>query len=180
MADIRNSSDRYGLVARVLHWSIGLLIVFELALGFWTFEIMGRTAARSANVSLHKALGVTLLVLILARIAWRIYDRPPPLPATLSAYERTGARISHALFYILILAMPIIGLLVGDTGGRATDVFGLFEVPMMVGEDENLFEYFDAAHKLGAFALSLLIVLHLDRAAFHRFVRKDGVAERML
>ena len=177
---VRNSTERYGLVARALHWSIGLLIIGQIALGFWTFEFMEKTAARSANVSLHKALGVVLLILVLARIAWRLYDQPPALPAAMSAQERTGARLGHTLLYILMLAMPILGLLTSDTGGRPTDVFGLFTVPMMVGENEDLHEFFEDAHKLGAYALGLMIALHFGAALYHRFIRKDGVADRML
>jgi cytochrome b561 len=177
---IRNSSERYGLVARVLHWSIGLLIVLQLALGFWTFEFMERDATRAANVGLHKALGVVLLVLVLARIGWRMYDAPPALPAAMSAQERTGARVGHILLYILMLAMPILGILTSDTGGRPTDVFGLFTVPLMLGEHEDLHELFEDLHKFGAYALGLLIVFHLGAALMHRFIRRDGVAERML
>lgn len=177
---VRNSTERYGVVARVMHWSIGLLIVAQLVLGFWTFEFMERDAIRSANVALHRALGVVLLIMILARIAWRTYDEPPALPASMSAQERTGARLGHTLLYILMLAMPILGLLVSDTGGRATDVFGLFTVPVMVGENEGLHEFFEDAHKLGAYALGLLIIVHFGAAMLHRFIRRDGVAERML
>lgn len=177
---VRNTAERYGLVARALHWSIGALIVAQLVLGFWTFEFMERTAERSANVNLHKALGVMLLIMVLARIAWRFYDRAPPLPASISAQERTGARLGHMLLYILMLAMPILGLLTSDTGGRATEVFGLFTVPVMVGEDEGLHEFFEDAHKVGAYALGVLIVAHFASAMYHRFVRRDGVAERML
>src|SRR5262245_31910620 len=129
---VRNTGERYGLVARVLHWSIGALIIAQLVVGFWTFEFMERTAQRSGNIGLHKALGVVLLLLVLVRIAWRVHDKPPALPASMSEQERNGARLGHALLYILMVAMPILGLLTNDTGGRSTDVFGLFTIPMMV------------------------------------------------
>jgi cytochrome b561 len=177
---VRNTAERYGIVARVLHWSIGALIVAQLVLGFWTFEFMERTAARSANVNLHKALGVVLLILVLLRVAWRLHDPAPPLPASVGAQERVGARLGHVLLYILMVAMPVLGLLTSDTGGRPTDVFGLFTVPLMVGESEELHEFFESAHKVGAWALGILIVFHVAAAAMHRFVRKDGVTDRML
>jgi len=177
---IRNSAERYGLVARALHWSIGLLIVAQLVVGFWTFEFMERTAARSANIGLHKALGVVLLILVLLRVGWRLYDQPPPLPASVGAQERVGARLGHMLLYILMVAMPILGLLTNDTGGRPTDVFGIFTIPLMIGENEELHGFFEDAHKVGAYALGILIVFHLAAAAMHKFVRKDGVTERML
>lgn len=180
MEGLRNSNDRYGLVARVLHWSIGTLIVLQLTVGFWTFEFMERSAARSANINAHKAMGVLLLILVLARIAWRAYDPAPALPAAMSAQERTGARLGHMLLYMLMVAMPILGLLTADTGGRPTEVFGLFTVPLMIGEDEGLHEFFEDAHKFGAYALGVLILFHLAAALMHKLHRKDGVAERML
>jgi cytochrome b561 len=79
-----------------------------------------------------------------------------------------------------MLAMPILGILTSDTGGRPTDVFGLFTVPLMLGEHEDLHELFEDLHKFGAYALGLLIVFHLGAALMHRFIRRDGVAERML
>lgn len=176
---VRNTAERYGLVARALHWTIGALIVAQIVVGFWTFEFMEKSAERSANIGTHKALGVLLLFFVIARISWRAYDHAPPLPASISAQERTGARLGHMLLYILMLAMPILGLLTNDAGGRSTDVFGLFTVPMMIGENEDLHDFFEDAHKVGAYALGILIVLHLATALYHRFVRRDGVAERI-
>jgi cytochrome b561 len=179
MQQYRNSDERYGLVARILHWGIGALIVLQLAVGFYTFEFAERDATRSALVNSHKALGVLLLLFVLARLAWRAYDAPPQLPASIGPQERTGARVGHWLLYILMVAMPVLGLLTSDTGGRPTDVFGLFVIPVMVGEDEGLHEVFEDAHKFGAYALGLLVLLHVGAAIRHHR-RKDGVADRML
>lgn len=176
---MRNTADRYGPVARILHWSIGLLLVLQLAGGFWAFEFMERGAERSAMIGLHKAMGVVLLALVLVRIGWRLFDPPPALPAGMPVHEREGARVGHALLYLLMVAMPVIGLCIGAFADRPTDVFGLFVIPAFFEANEGLHEVMEDLHVWGAYLFSALIVLHAAAAVVHK-LRKDGVADRML
>jgi cytochrome b561 len=177
---MRNTTDRYGLVARVLHWSIGLLLICQVLGGLYVFKVMERGAERTAMVGLHKAMGVTLFLLVLARIAWRLYDKPPAFPAGLGQRMADMAKAGHGALYAFMIGLPILGLLTSDTGGRPTDVFGLFTVPVMIGEDEALHELFEVAHVYGAWAFGLFIVGHIGVALWHKYGRKDGVADRML
>jgi len=179
---LRNAADRYGLVARALHWTIGLLLLAQLAGGFYVFEFMAKGATRSALIGVHKAMGVTILLLVLARVAWRLYDRPPALPAVMPALEQAGTRVGHAALYLAMLAMPLVGLWVADSGGRATDVFGLFEVPVLIGAGETEFwhEVAETTHVWGAYLLLALIALHAITALYHKFLKRDALADRML
>lgn len=177
---MRNTADRYGPVARALHWSIGLLFVLQIAGGFVAFELMEKGATRSALISMHKAMGVALLALVLVRIAWRLYDAPPALPAAMPVRERQGARVGHALLYLLMLAMPLIGLSIGAFADRPTDVFGLFTIPAFFSADEAMHDLMEDLHVWGAYAFSALIVLHVAAALMHKLIRKDGIADRML
>ena len=177
---MRNTADRYGPVARGLHWAIGLLVLAQIAGGFVAFELLGKSAERSALIGVHKAMGVMLLALVLVRIGWRLYDAPPALPAAMPERERQGARVGHALLYLLMLAMPLIGLCIGAFADRPTDVFGLFTVPAFFDADDSMHELMEDLHVWGAYLFSALIVLHLAAAVMHRFIRKDGIADRML
>jgi len=177
---MRNTADRYGTMARVLHWAIGLLFIAQLAGGLYVFEFMERSAERSAMIGLHKAMGVTLLLLVLVRIGWRLYDPPPALPASMPAREQQGARVGHALLYLLMLVMPLIGIAIGSFNDRPTDVFGLFTIPALFAPNEELHELMEHLHAWGAYALGALIALHLAAAVYHKAVKKDGVADRML
>ena len=177
---MRNSNERYGTVARALHWAIGLLLLGQIAGGFIVFEFMDKSATRSALALMHMAMGSTLLLLVLARIAWRRHDRPPPFPAAMSAREQRGTRFGHRGLYLLMLAMPLIGLAIPGSAGRATDVFGLFRIPSFVPVNESLHDALEAAHEWGAYLLIALIVIHVGAALYHKFVKDDGILERML
>jgi len=180
MPDWRNTAESYGVVARALHWAIGLLLLAQLTLGVVTFELLERGAERSALAGIHKALGVVLLMMVLARLAWRSYDPVPEPPPSMCQAELRGARLGHALLYLLMMVVPVLGLLVSDTSGRATDVFGLFTVPEMVGEHEDLHDAFELAHKIGAYTLLAMIVVHVAGVVYHQLYCKDGVLRRML
>lgn len=177
---MRNTADRYGTVARALHWAIGLLFIAQIMGGFWVFEFMEKGDLRRQMIGVHKEMGVLLLALVLVRIAWRLYDPPPALPAAMPAHERQGARVGHALLYVVMLAMPVIGLCIGAFADRPTDVFGLFTIPAFFSANEGMHEAMEELHEWGAWLFVVLIAVHLAGAVYHKWIKQDGVADRML
>jgi cytochrome b561 len=177
---LRNSADRYGTVARALHWSMGLLLIAQVVGAVWVFEFMARSAERAALIGVHKALGVVLLILALLRLAWRAFDPAPALPGSIDSRLQRFARLGHGALYALMVLLPIGGILIGAYAERPTDVFGLFTIPAFMAPDEAMHELFEDAHKYGGYALGVLILGHLAVALHHKYVRKDGVADRML
>src|SRR5215213_7524166 len=115
---------RYSRVAVWLHWIIALLIVLNLALGF-SHEDFDKPAS-AAMMSVHKASGLTILLLSLTRLGWRLGHRPPPFDPVMKAWETGVARLVHWLFYLLLIALPLSGWMIVSTRGRATSWFGLF------------------------------------------------------
>lgn len=100
----------YGRVAIVLHWTIAALILTQIGLGWYMNEVLpDHSPAQAAVESLHISLGLTTFVLVLVRIGWRLVKPPPPLPASLPAWERLLVRATHLLVYLLILALPLTG-----------------------------------------------------------------------
>ena len=128
---------RYGAVAISLHWTIAAAILAQLAAGLWMVR-----AIRSADSQAlayhayqwHKSLGLTVLVLSLLRLCWRLANPPPPLPASMTTIERTAAKTMHGLFYLLTVGMPLVGwaMVSASPLGLPTMVFGLFECPSMM------------------------------------------------
>lgn len=177
---MRNTAERYGPVARALHWTMALLLIAQIIGGVYVFEFMARSAERSALIGVHKALGVVLLFLVLVRLAWRAYDAAPPLPAALSERMKAYAKAGHGALYAFMVLLPIGGLLIGAFADRATDVFGLFTIPAFFEPNEALHELAEGAHKYGGWALGVFIVGHVAIAIWHKLIRKDGVADRML
>ena len=101
---------RYNATAVALHWLLAVLIVIQLCLGWYMNEILpDHTPAQDRIQTLHISVGITILLLVLLRIAVRLFWRPPPMPADLPALDAGLARFTHFLFYLLMLALPLTG-----------------------------------------------------------------------
>ena len=158
---------RYTRVAVWLHWTIAAFILFNLAVG-WGHDLFARPTA-GFLMSLHKASGLTVLVLALARLAWRLTHRPPPYDPIMKAWEVMLARITHWLFYLLMLVAPVTGWLMVSAIGRSTSWFGLFDVgPLPVGGGEDAKETYEERHELIGWILLALVALHVLGALKHQ------------
>ncbi len=172
---------RYSSVAIALHWVIGLLMIGNV-LGGLLHESFGKEYV-GLIISLHKASGILILLLSLARLAWRLGHRPPPLAATLKRWEIGLAHATHWVFYTLMLALPLSGWLMVSAGERKwpIDFFGLFNVPFLpVTQSKSLGGVMHEVHELAGFLMLGLIVLHIAGAAKHLLIDGDNTVERML
>jgi cytochrome b561 len=120
-------ADRsYGAAAVLLHWTIAALILVQIGLGWWMNEILpDHTPVQAQVQTVHISLGLTILLLVLVRIAVRLIYRPPPLPLSLAPWERMLVRVTHVLFYLLLLAMPLTGWALVSLGPRPVKIWGL-------------------------------------------------------
>lgn len=179
---------RYDSVAMLLHWAIALLILgdFALAESFARFN-PGDTLYFTSAYDLHMAVGFCVLLLSAARIAWRLTHLAPPLPE-MAFPLRVLARVSHALLYVFMLAVPLSGWLVLSLRHQATSVFGLFRwawpLPVIVTMSHpNRVILHDAllpAHIWMSYAGMGLVGAHVLAALYHHFARRDDVLRRML
>ena len=193
------SIQRYTSVAIVLHWAIAFALLFNIVLGFWmhiTAEHGGANQAVFEAFQLHKSVGLTVLALSLARLAWRFTHRPPPLPEGMPGWERFAAKATHWAFYALMIALPLSGWLYVSAGWsheqeRAFNVptiyFGLFQVPHLFGIAEQseatragVAEGAFTAHYVFAYAAIALFVLHVGAALKHQFVNRDETLAHMV
>ena len=172
---------RYSKVAIALHWLIGLAIIVNLAGGL-LHESMARDL-RSIVMPLHKATGITILVLSVARLVWRLTHRPPPYQATRAGWEKVTAKVVHWAFYILIIAIPFSGWLITSAGSRKypLDWYGLFGIPFLpVTQDKGLAAAAGGAHENLSYLMIALLVLHIGAAMKHLVLDKDGTFGRMV
>lgn len=165
---------RYGTGAILLHWAIALALAFELALGF----AMPHDASGFALIQLHKSVGITILLLSLARLAWRLGHRPPPAVET--GFKAALAKIVHVLLYVFMIGQPLTGwaLVSTDSTGIPTVLFGTIpwpHLPLPAGINGSM----EAAHALLAWTGLLLIVLHVAGALRHQFLLRDGLLRRI-
>lgn len=185
---------RYTIVAIVLHWLMALLIIWQIWIGIWMTGAIDDREAQSAayeGFQFHKSLGLTLLVLALLRLAWRIIHGFPGFPAHMPRWQQIAARISHVLLYAFMVLIPLTGWLYVSTGwnsdaGAALQVptvwFGLFEWPHVPGLEGNsaLADTAVEMHELMAFSLIALLVVHVGAALKHHFADRDHVLWSML
>ena len=168
---------RYTKVAIWLHWLIGLAVIANIGLAMLT-EGMPRDVHRAA-MGVHKALGIAILALTLVRIVWRLLHKPPPLPESISRWQRSLSRIVHFLFYALLLMLPLSGWVWMSAADRPIDVFGLFTVPSIAAPDRALAELMHERHELLGLTMLALVIIHIAAALKHQFVDRSGIPARM-
>ena len=138
---LRNSADRYGLVAMVLHWTMALAIITLLAIGVFMVRLTPGSSLQFEVYQLHKSVGITVLVLSLLRLAWRLFNPAPPLPTNLQPWEKGLARFTHIGFYVLMIALPLSGWMMvsASVWNIPTVIFGAFTLPHLpvLGTLEN-------------------------------------------
>lgn len=170
---------RYSGVAMTFHWVIAILVIMNWRIAEAAENLDGPVAGTVWNY--HKAWGITILVLSLARLGWKLAHPGPPFPAHYKPWERTLARSVHFTFYALLIGLPIGGWIANSLGGRTIDFFGLFTIPALpLGPDKELGGAIFDAHAAGGTFLLLLIALHVVGAVKHLVIDRDGALFRML
>lgn len=170
-------APRYTSRAIALHWLIAGLILL-LFIGGLTIDAFPKDW-KSAMINLHALGGVTLLLLVFYRIAWRLSHPAPPLPAAVSPLIARAAGLGHLALYLLMLAVPLIGVPTLLWRGRGLD-FGLFQIASPFARTPEVYKPLTEIHELAAFALIILAVLHAAVAIWHQYVQKDGILLRMM
>jgi len=121
----------YAPVAKLLHWLTALAVIGLICVGLWMVELP-ISLTKLYVYAWHKWIGLTVLVLTVLRLAWRVHRPPPALPGTLTAWERAVAPWSHGLLLVLLLALPLSGWLMSSAGGVSVVWFGVLPMPDLV------------------------------------------------
>ncbi|MCH8614654.1 cytochrome b/b6 domain-containing protein [Sphingomonas sp. SM33] len=171
---------RYSNTTVTLHWVTVLLVLFQAYLGF-RFGLSEPGPGRDNVFVWHKSVGVVILLLTLGRLAYRLKNPPPPFPPELPAWERFAAVWNHRLFYLLLIAMPIVGFISvsGFADGPTTPLIGGIQVPVIPGISKETGEMAGDVHAMSAFLLIALILLHVGAALKHQFVDRWRGSARM-
>lgn len=166
---------RYAPIVIAIHWLSAALILTQIWLGFAFSDAPKGSLERTELFAWHKTVGVTILLLALARLAVRLIEAPPPYPEDLPKWERAVAVWSHRLLYVLIIGLPLTGLAAVSkraVGGMTDLVWGMrFPVLPIPGIGES--------HEVLAFSLIGLLVIHVAAALKNQFINRGPVADRM-
>lgn len=175
----QSSPARYGVVAQAFHWLIAALIVTQFTLAYMADDLpLG--AHKLALLARHKSFGMTVLMLAILRLLWRLRHRPPDLPDHMTSLERKLARATHIAFYVLLFAMPLTGWMMSSAKNYSVSWFGLFTWPNLVGKSEAAFDFLRATHDTMSLILLSIAILHILAALKHHFWNKDHVLLGML
>lgn len=175
---LTNTEQRWGLVARLLHWATFLVI-----LGAWYAVEMHSDFPKGSDeraqwMMLHKALGLSVFFLVWLRLGARIGQTTPA--ATGTALQQKLAKGIHLGLYALMIGMPLGGLLAMQLFGAPVSWFGLFEIPVFLAENKELGKNIIELHEAAWSVLFVLVIAHMGAAGYHQFVKKDGTLRRML
>jgi cytochrome b561 len=171
-----SESSRYGLTAIALHWISALFIIIVGVLGLLHDSWPKRTQGFWINI--HAVLGLLVWVLASARLWWRFRHPAPPLPNDVGQLSRRLSGPVHALLYVLVLVIPVLGIVTFIWHGRVFN-FGLFQVDFGVRSNRAIFHPTEDIHGYLAYALFALVGVHVFAALWHHYVRHDGVTSRM-
>ena len=171
--------EGYTATARWLHWLLALLILGMLPLGFYMTGLP-LSPQKLQLYSWHKWAGVTIFMLALARLAWRLTHRPPALPGHMARHEQWAAHGAHALLYLLMLAIPLSGWLMSSAKGFQTVWFGVLPLPDLLARDRALGELLASVHTALNFTLIAVLIGHIGAALKHHFIDRDDILQRML
>lgn len=177
---LTNTDQRWGAVSQSLHWLIVLLILVLAIVGL-TMGDLPQTPKWFWVFTVHKSVGITVLALVLLRLAWRLYaGTPKPVPGT-PTWQARVASVTHGLLYVLILAQPLSGWLYDSASGlRPFKLFGLFAMPKLVAPDDAIRDLAHSAHEWIFWALVAVVVVHAAAAFYHHLFRQDATLARML
>ena len=181
------SNQTYTKTAILLHWIIALMIVAQFGVGLVMGEKdMWEPVVQGQLYGFHKALGMLVIVLTLVRIGWRLINPPPALPTGMKNWEVMAVKVTHGLFYVLLLAIPVSGWALVTAAGRGPiDIFGVFAWPDMpvlsaIENKGDFRESISETHEIMAYGMLALLGLHIAAGFKNHFVYKDNVFTRML
>ncbi len=177
---------RYNSVAISLHWLIAFFLVALLAMGKYMTGLEETDSLRYSLTQWHKSIGIVVLLLVLARIVWRLTHEPPALPGSTNLFERVAGHAAHFGLYVLMVIIPVSGWVMVSLSPLKlkTELFGIIPWPHItflnnVANVEVLAERSVDLHTWLANSMIALVLLHIAAALFHQFIKKDQLISRM-
>ena len=169
--------QRYDAVARIFHWAIALLIAYAAA-SILIAEELPRGAVREFLSTTHRPVGTLVFVLLIFRVIWRLFHKPPLLPAGMTPLQQRMAHLGHLGLYAMMAIVPLIGIALTFRRGGTID-FGLFQIVSPLTADRAASKPIKEVHEFVAYVLFALVGVHVAAALWHQIVKRDNIMARM-
>jgi len=182
-AELRIRQATYSTAARHFHWWTVALLLIQVPVGLYMVYRGAATnfdALTNTLYSSHKTLGLVILALVIARLAYRLVHGAPADEPTLERWQKAASHATHWSLYLLLILVPVVGWL-GISLYDAREVFGIATIPALAAKNSEAFETVRLVHKYLAYLTVALVAMHVGAAVvLHYFIRGDGVLARML
>ena len=173
---MESQNPAFAGTSRFLHWTMAVMVFAMLFIGV---AMVASLADYHFLISIHRPLGIAVLVLVVIRFVNRLWNRPPPLPATMARGERLAATTTEYLLYALLFLLPLIGWAMLSSGGYPIIMFSSVRLPSILPVNLPLYAVLRKLHTLLAYLLFATIVGHFGAVLFHTIVLRDGLLSRM-
>lgn len=175
---LKNTTDSFGLIARLFHWIIFLMVIGVMIGGNIAAD-MPTGPGKAEMIGMHKSFGFTILVLVLLRLLWRLINPRPRDLGTSRVQNQIGHSL-HIFLYTLLLAQPAVGILMSQAFGKPVSPFGMFTVPAVIIENIQLGKILLEIHETLWVVLAISVGIHAAAALKHHFIEKNRTLMRMI
>ncbi|MFT5611911.1 MAG: cytochrome b561/polyisoprenoid-binding protein YceI [Arenicella sp.] len=172
---------QYSQISQLLHWSMAGLIIgqFILAKLAERAELNDAVVQQLGLLANHKSIGMTILMLAMMRLLWRLLNPPPALPKSMPVWQLSASAWTHRLMYVLLFFIPVSGWLMSSATAYSVSWFNLFAFPDLVAADKGLAGILREAHEISTKLLFIIVVFHVLAAFKHHYIDKDEILLRM-
>jgi cytochrome b561 len=162
--------------SRLLHWTMAAMILTMLCIGV---AMVASLANYHVLVSIHRPLGIAILILVVIRFVNRLLNPPPPFPATMPRLERLVATASEYLMYSLMFILPLVGWGMLSAARYPIVLFGSLHLPFILPHNALLYAVLRQAHTILAYLFFFTFLAHFGAILFHTLIVRDGILKRM-
>ena len=171
-----NNGGKFTLFSRLLHWTMAAMIITMLFIGV---AMVGSLSDYHRLVSIHRPLGIAILILVIVRYINRRVNPPPPFPASMSSAERSVAKISEMTMYAMMFALPLIGWGMLSAARYPIVLYGPLHLPPILPHSTTLYVILRKLHTIVAYLFFFTFIAHFSAMLFHTLIMRDHILDRM-
>jgi cytochrome b561 len=169
--------SQFALFSRLLHWTMAVMILTMLCIGV---TMVASLANYHVLVSIHRPLGIAILILVVVRFVNRKLTSLPPFPPTMSRAERRAATASEYVMYGLMFVLPLVGWGMLSAARYPIVLYGSLHLPFILPHDAMLYAVLRTAHTILAYLFFAMFIAHFGAILFHTLIVRDGILKRMV
>lgn len=176
---IRNTQESYGLIAKILHWLIAVIMIGLIGVGWYMVKLSDEDILYWRLLDLHEAVGLSLFILLPLKAVWMVVSPNPKYLPTQAAWERRVAAVVRWLFIVAILVIPLSGFLFVASNGEAVRLYHLITIPDIGGLAQGAREWLSDVHYYVSYGCAALIAIHILAALKHHFIDANASLRRI-